>query len=239
MELNFKGSGAKPFSLKGVESSITVAELKKKCAEECGLACEQQRLFFKGKLLNDSDTLEVARITDKQTLFLVKGVTSAASDGKAEEKSEAKDEAPATQLPCKGGCGFWGTAKTEGYCSKCHKKKEDDEEAEAEKARKERKEAEKAEEGKEAEGAAAACAEAECKPVKEAQTDKTKCWLCSKKCGLAEQEAPCKCGYVFCRKHRYAEDHNCDFDHKGNAQDLLRKNMPNMTVKGGDFERLS
>jgi len=25
---------------------------------------------------------------------------------------------------------------------------------------------------------------------------------------------PCKCGYVFCNHHRYADQHLCDFDFK-------------------------
>lgn len=40
--------------------------------EECGLDVTEQRLFLKGKLLKDEDSLEAARITDKATLFLAR-----------------------------------------------------------------------------------------------------------------------------------------------------------------------
>ncbi len=36
----------------------------------------------------------------------------------------------------------------------------------------------------------------------------------------------CKCKYVFCAKHRYAEDHNCTFDYQAKAKDLLIKENP-------------
>ncbi len=28
----------------------------------------------------------------------------------------------------------------------------------------------------------------------------------------------CKCGYTFCNKHRLPEDHECTYDHKGQAK---------------------
>ena len=55
------------------------------------------------------------------------------------------------------------------------------------------------------------------------QTDTNKCWSCSKKVGLIK--VTCKCSYVFCAKHRLAEDHNCSFDYfKEQQQKLLAQN---------------
>jgi len=228
MEVNVKGSGTvKSFKLGGVESSLTVGELKKKCQEESGLDVSQQRLFLKGKLLKDEDTLEAAKIVDKATLFLVKGASSSGGSAAAPEaKEEKKEEEPAVSVPCLGGCGFFATAKTENYCSKCYAQRKKKEEDEDDKKRQEKKEEEKKteEEKKDEE-------KAEEEPPREEQKDKTKCWHCGKKCGLCGFE--CRCGYTFCGKCRHAEDHNCDFDHKGKGREILAKNNPNISVKGG------
>lgn len=47
---------------------------------------------------------------------------------------------------------------------------------------------------------------------------------CRKKLLLTSVE--CKCGYTFCSQHRYAEQHNCQYDYKGSKQDLLTKMNP-------------
>lgn len=250
MDVNVKSSGAggKSFQLKGIENSLTVLELKKKCTEECGLAPEQQRLFLKGKLLKDADTLETAKVVDKATLFLVKGAateggsngstsTASTATAAAPTKEEKKDvvEEPVVSVPCVGGCGFFGTIKTENYCSTCYKKVKAKEENVEKKAEEEKKKGEKEEEEEKAkkdEAGSEATKQPDEEPPREEQKDKTKCWICGKKCGLLGFD--CKCGYKFCSQHRYAEDHNCMFDHKARGREILAKNNPSLSASGGN-----
>merc|ERR1719487_3081418 len=117
MEVSVKGSGStKSFKLSGIESTLTALEFKGKCAEECGLATDQIRLFLKGKLLKDTDTLEASNIKEGTTLFLVKGASSSsgsAATAAAAPAEPAKPEEPEVRAPCKGGCGFFGSSRTE------------------------------------------------------------------------------------------------------------------------------
>ena len=55
------------------------------------------------------------------------------------------------------------------------------------------------------------------------QSDVTACWRCARNIGLTGIR--CRCGYHFCAEHRYAECHNCDFDHVSYGRDLLRKEL--------------
>jgi hypothetical protein len=67
----------------------------------------------------------------------------------------------------------------------------------------------------------------------EIKPQKKKCYFCSKKLGVFGIE--CRCGELFCTKHRHPEDHNCKFDFKSHDKEILKNNV----VGGGEFEKIS
>lgn len=59
------------------------------------------------------------------------------------------------------------------------------------------------------------------KPV---QLNTNRCFECNKRVGLTGFK--CRCGYVYCASHRYAEKHNCSFDYKTAGRQTLATNNP-------------
>lgn len=73
-------------------------------------------------------------------------------------------------------------------------------------------------------GPAAAATAAAVLTPKELQTKRDRCWGCKKKVGLLGFE--CRCGFIFCGTHRYADEHKCTFDFMAlDRADLAKKNV--------------
>jgi hypothetical protein len=66
------------------------------------------------------------------------------------------------------------------------------------------------------------------------QKNKNRCWHCNKRIGISGIE--CRCGFIFCGKHRYPDEHTCQFDHKQLHKQKLAKE--NQEVKGQKFEKI-
>ena len=62
--------------------------------------------------------------------------------------------------------------------------------------------------------------------------DKTKCWSCKKKIGLLGMV--CRCEYTFCPKHRYPEEHQCDFNFDNFYKKKLEQENQKVAVKKVD-----
>jgi len=152
------------------------------------------------------------------------------------------------RIKCAGGCGFWGDPNTDNYCSLCVRKrviggatpaaaagapkkcirecgffgadkfdgmcsvcwdKESKEKAKTWKAKLKMAEIK------------LKCVRAFRSAPRLKQANKKRCWQCKRKVGIVGIE--CRCGYIFCGKHRYADEHDCIFDHKRHQQAKLRK----------------
>jgi len=228
LDLNFKGTCAKPFKLESIDASLTVRNVKELCEAKCSLPPDQQRLLFKGVILQDNQCLQDTKIADKATLFLVKGAptcndaneqssAAAASDWEDERQTEARLQVAA--MLCIE-CGVNpGRLLTDGLCSICFrelvmrenaalKKRKEEAKRNAEEAKRLEEERKKEEEELEA----------------KKQKNTTRCYQCGKKTGLTGFQ--CKCGYIFCAAHRHAEDHACAFDHKAHGRQILAQQNP-------------
>ena len=69
--------------------------------------------------------------------------------------------------------------------------------------------------------ASASCSVEEQQPP---QKDRTRCFVCSKKVGLTG--FTCRCKYVFCGTHRYADKHDCQIDYKSLGREEVAKHNP-------------
>ena len=125
-------------------------------------------------------------------------------------------------------CGiFYGTSHTAFLCSKCFKESEPLIQNKIEESKKETN--------------AVLCNTIEnsqqslpLPEKKSEQENKSLCWNCNKKVGLMGHA--CKCEYVFCKKHRLPESHNCDFDYQNYARLLIEKSNP--VVKNDKLDKI-
>lgn len=229
--LRFKGSAAKPFKIDEVSADITVRDLKRLCESTCALDPDLQRMLHKGKILQDSQTLEEAGLPSGATIFLVRGSSSTGvptGPSSREERERQIEQERALQRremeaaailagpPCLD-CGVNpGRLQTDGLCSICFREQVVKENRLLKKRREEARRREQEAAEREAERR-----RAEAEQEHRNQQDASRCYACNKKIGLTGFQ--CQCGYFFCSLHRYAEDHACTFDHKARGREILAK----------------
>ena len=204
-----KVSGGQSFTVE-VPPRATIGDIKILSELGSKIPRSAQRIFFKGKVLNDNDTLEDKGIPPSSTLFMVKNSPTATLPTSSTTEVGAAAAAP---VPCEGKCGFYGSPALENHCSKCHKEKKE-RDAKAIEEAKAKLDAEAEEAARPKEGF----------EDRDDQVEKNRCWECTKKIGLTGVR--CRCGYFFCSSHRYAESHNCDYDYKTNERRKLTKQNP-------------
>ncbi|KAJ1490038.1 hypothetical protein T484DRAFT_1778409 [Baffinella frigidus] len=144
-----------------------------------------------------------------------------------------------TPKPCMGGCGFFGSAPLDFYCSVCFKKTIGEEEFKRRTIALTPPKPEMTTDKDvymESEPAAASVEEAAVVPPQELKpepaatkpVEKTRCLTCNKKVGLLGFK--CRCEGLFCGVHRYSDKHECSFDYKSAGRAELEKANPNVTA---------
>merc|ERR1719193_516320 len=61
------------------------------------------------------------------------------------------------------------------------------------------------------------------------------CHTCGKKLGISTM-FDCRCGFIFCSKHSYSEEHDCEFDYREFEKQRVRENNP--VVRGEKIRKI-